>query len=151
LRSEPRQAKSYRMMGKHWIVVGTDFSDGARCALMLALTLAENSGADVVLVHAYEEQPFTSGQEDPTLKILGQLADEIVASGAKRRGIRVEPLVRRGAPWVKLLNVATEYGADFVAVGATGQRGTDAGFPLGGVTSRVLALSARSVIVARPS
>jgi nucleotide-binding universal stress UspA family protein len=139
------------MTGKHWIVVGTDFSDGARCALMLALSLAENSGADVVLVHAYEEQAVSRAQDDPTPKILGQLADEIAASGATRRGIRVEPLVRRGAPWVKLLNVATEYGADFVAVGATGERGAEAGFPLGGVTSRVLALSARSVLVARPS
>jgi len=137
-------------MGKHWIVVGTDFSDGARCALMLALTLAENSGADVALVHAYEEQTVTREQDDPTLKILGQLADEIAASGATRRGIRVEPLVRRGAPWVKILNVATECGADLVAVGATGQRGSEAGFPFGGVTGRVLALSARSVLVARP-
>jgi nucleotide-binding universal stress UspA family protein len=138
-------------MGKHWIVVGTDFSDGARCALILALSLAENSGAGVVLVHAYEEQTVTRAQDDPTPKILGQLADEIAASGATRRGIRVEPLVRRGAPWIKILNVATEYGADFVAIGATGQRGTEAGFPLGGVTSRVLALAARSVLVARPS
>ncbi len=139
------------MTGKHWIVVGTDFSDGARCALMLALNLAHNSGADVVLVHAYEDQAPTSERDDPTSRILGQLSDEIAASGATRRGIRVEPLVRRGAPWVKILNVATEYGADFVAVGATGQRGTEAGLPLGGVTSRVLALSARSVFVARPS
>jgi len=139
------------MTGKHWIVVGTDFSDGARCALLLALSWAENSGAGVVLVHAYEDQTFAMERDDPTLKILGQLADEIAASGATRRGIRVEPLVRRGAPWVKILNVATEYGADFVAVGATGQRGVEAGFPLGGVTSRVLALSARSVMVARPS
>ena len=138
------------MTGKHWIVVGTDFSDGARCALLLALNLAQTSGAGVVLVHAYEEQTPTGERDDPTPKILEQLADEIAASGATRRGIRVEPLVRRGAPWTKLLNVATEYGADFVAVGATGQRGIEAGVPLGGVTSRVLSLSARSVFVARP-
>jgi len=124
---------------------------GARCALLLALNLAENSGADVVLVHAYEEQTPIGERDDPTPKILQQLADEIGASGAMRRGVRVEPLVRRGAPWTKILNVATEYGADFVAVGATGQRGIEAGLPLGGVTSRVLALSARSLFVARPS
>jgi nucleotide-binding universal stress UspA family protein len=139
------------MTGEHWIVVGTDFSDGARCALMLALSLAENLGASVALVHAYEEQTVSGEREDPTPRILGQLAEEIAASGATRRGIRVEALVRRGAPWAKIVNVATEYGADFVAVGATGQRGTEAGFPLGGVSSRVLALSSRSVFVARPS
>jgi nucleotide-binding universal stress UspA family protein len=139
------------MAGEHWIVVGTDFSDGARCALMLALSLAENLGASVALVHAYEEQSVAGELEDPTVGILGQLAEEIAASGATRRGIRVEALVRRGPPWAKIVNVATEYGADFVAVGATGQRGTEAGFPLGGVSSRVLALSSRSVFVARPS
>ncbi|HTA89120.1 MAG TPA: universal stress protein [Polyangiaceae bacterium] len=133
------------MRNEQWIVVGTDFSDGARCALMRALSVAESSGACVALVHAYEEQVGTKDLEDPTPTLLAQLAEEIAASGASRRGIRVEPLVRRGAPWDKILNVATEYGAEFVAVGATGQRGV--GFPLGSVASRVLALSARPVIV----
>jgi nucleotide-binding universal stress UspA family protein len=133
------------MRNEHWIVVGTDFSDGARCALMRALSIAESSGAGVALVHAYEEQAGCKEPDDPTPTLLGQLAEEIAASGAARRGIRVEPLVRRGAPWDKILNVATEYGAEFVAVGATGQRGV--GFPLGSVASRVLALSARPVIV----
>ncbi len=139
------------MTGKHWIVVGTDFSDGARCALMRALSLAESSGASVVLVHAYEELVGSNEPADPTPKLLGQLAEEIAVSGAAKRGIHVEPLVRRGAPWDKILNVATEYGAELVAVGATGQRGIEAGFPLGGVTSRLLARSGRSVLVARPT
>ncbi len=139
------------MMGKHWIVVGTDFSDGARCALMRALSLAESSGANVVLVHAYEELVGGNGPPDPTPGLLGKLAEEIAASGAAKRGIHVEPLVRRGAPWDKILNVATEYGAEVVAVGATGQRGVEAGFPLGGVTTRILVRSARSVLVARPT
>jgi nucleotide-binding universal stress UspA family protein len=133
------------MRSERWIVVGTDFSDGARCALMRALSVAEGSGAGVALVHAYEDQAGGKEIEDPTPNLLGQLAAEIAASGAARRGIHVEALVRRGAPWDKILNVATEYGAEFVAVGATGQRGV--GFLLGSVTSRVLALSARSVIV----
>jgi nucleotide-binding universal stress UspA family protein len=134
------------MKNGQWIVVGTDFSDGARCALMRALSIAESSGAGLALVHAYEEQAEWKQLQDPTPQLLEQLAEEIAASGAARRGIRVEPLVRRGAPWDKILNVATEYGAEFVAVGATGQRGV--GFPLGCVASRVLALSARPVIVA---
>ena len=139
------------MTGTLWIVVGTDFSDGARCALMRALSLAESSGASVVLVHAYEELVGSNELAGPTPKLLGQLAEEIAASGATKRGIHVEPLVRRGAPWDKILNVATEYGAELVTVGATGQRGVEAGFPLGSVTCRILARSARSVLVARPT
>jgi nucleotide-binding universal stress UspA family protein len=133
------------MGDERWIVVGTDFSDGARCALLRALSIAQDSGASVALVHAYEDTSGIEETQDPTANLLGHLAEEIAASGATQRGIRVEPLVRRGAPWDKILNVATEYGAELVAVGATGQRGI--GFPLGSVTGRVLALSARPVIV----
>jgi nucleotide-binding universal stress UspA family protein len=132
---------------ERWIVVGTDFSDGAQRALERALGLAEESGARVALVHAYEEVPGGNAPGDPTPKLLGDLTQEIQASGATRRGVYIEPLVRRGAPWDKLLNVATDYGAELVVIGSSGQRGSIRGFPLGSVASRVLALSTRSVLV----
>lgn len=135
------------MAHERWIVVGTDFSDGAQGALERALSMAEDSGARVALVHAYEEVPGGNTPDDPTPKLLGDLTQEIQASGATRRGIYIEPLVRRGAPWEKLLNVATDYGAELVVIGSSGQRGSIRGFPLGSVASRVLALSTRSVLV----
>jgi len=137
------------MASERWIVVGTDFSDGARDALERALRMAEDSGARVALVHAYEEAPGASAAGDPTLALLAELGNEVVASGATRRGVHVEPLVRRGPPWDKVLNVVTEYGAELVVVGSSGQRGAPRGFPLGSVASRVLALSTRCVLVAR--
>jgi nucleotide-binding universal stress UspA family protein len=136
-------------MSEGWIVVGTDFSDGARDALQRALRVAQDSGAKVALVHAYEDEPDATVADDPTSRLQGQLTLEIAASGAKRRGVHVEPLVRRGPPWEKLLNVATEYGAEMIVVGGCGQRGAIRGLPLGSVASRVLALSTRSVLVAR--
>jgi nucleotide-binding universal stress UspA family protein len=129
--------------------VGTDFSDGAQDALARALRFAKDSRASVALVHAYEDDPGGNAPADPTPSLLGQLAEEIAASGAARSGIHVEPLVRRGPPWEKILNVATEYGADMIVVGRTGQRGATRGVPLGSVTTRVLALSTRCVLVAR--
>ena len=132
-------------------MVGTDFSDGAQRALEQALGLAEGAGAQVALVHAYEDPPGVSpSPTDPTPCLLRQLADAIVASGAVRRGIHVEPIVRRGAPWDKLLNVATEVGAELVVVGSHGQRGSGAGPQLGSVASRVVANSTRAVLLARP-
>jgi hypothetical protein len=77
------------------------------------------------------------------------LTQEIAVSGAPRRGIHVEPVLRRGPPWDKILNVATEYGAEMIVVGSRGQRGAIRGLPLGSVATRVLALSSRSVLVAR--
>jgi nucleotide-binding universal stress UspA family protein len=128
-----------------WIVVATDFSDDARSAFEHALRLAEDSGAHIALVHAYEETPGGDMIDDPTPRLMECLAEEVVASSAAKRGIHVEPCVRRGAPWDKILNVATEYGAEVIVVGKSGQRG----YPLGSVTTRVLTLSKRSVLVAR--
>src|ERR1700722_8475595 len=101
-------------MCERWIVVGTDFSDGSHGALERALRMAEDSGAHVALVHAYEDEPGASAAQDPTSRLQEQLAQEIAAAGAARRGIHVVPLVRRGPPWDKILNVATEYGAEMV-------------------------------------
>jgi nucleotide-binding universal stress UspA family protein len=136
-------------MGRErWLVVGTDFSEGSQGALEQALRLAQDSRANVALVHAYEDEPGSNASADPTCKLLGQLAQEIAASGATRCGIHVEPLVRRGPPWEKILNVATEYGAEMIVVGRSGQRGATRAFLLGSVASRVLALSTRCVLVA---
>jgi nucleotide-binding universal stress UspA family protein len=135
---------------ERWIVVGTDFSDGAHGALESALCLAQDSRAKIALVHAYEDEPGANASSDPTLKFVELLAREVARSGATRRGIHVESLVRRGPPWDKVLNVATEYGAEMVVVGRSGQRGAIAGGLLGSVASRVLALSTRCVLVARP-
>jgi nucleotide-binding universal stress UspA family protein len=134
---------------ERWLVVGTDFSEGARDALERALRMAEDSGARIALVHAYEEAPGANATEDATPGLLAQLVQEIAASSASRCGIQVEPCVRRGAPSEKILNVATEYGAEIVIIGRSGQRGQTGGFPLGSVASRVLTLSTRCVLVAR--
>jgi nucleotide-binding universal stress UspA family protein len=138
------------MTCERWIVVGTDFSDGAHDALERAVRMAEDSGANVALVHAYEEPPAAVLSDDPTHRLMGYLAEEIATSDAARHGVHVEPLVRRGPPWEKILNAATEYGAEMIVVGSTGQRGTTPGVPLGSVAARVLALSTRCVLVARP-
>jgi nucleotide-binding universal stress UspA family protein len=118
-----RAAHFWRMACERWIAVGTDFSDGAREALERALSLAQDSRAKVALVHVYEDELGANAPADPTSRLLGQLAQEIAVSGATRRGSHVEPLVRRGPPWEKILNVATEYGAEVIVVGRSGQRG----------------------------
>jgi nucleotide-binding universal stress UspA family protein len=143
----------HRGLGPHhrsmrWLVVATDFSDGAQHALERALGLALDLHASVALVHAYEDEPGANAPADPTSRLRGQLAQEIAASGAMRRGIHVVPLVRRGPPWEKILNVATEYGAEMIVVGRSGQRGATRAVPLGSVASRLLALSTRCVLVA---
>jgi nucleotide-binding universal stress UspA family protein len=138
------------MQQARWIVVGTDFSDGAQCAFEQALRLAGASGARIALVHAYEEDLETRTPEDAAPIFRARLAETIARTGVNGAGIRIESFVRRGAPWEKLLNVAVEVGADLIVVGATGQRGlSSAANLLGGVAYRVVASSTRSVLVSR--
>ncbi len=135
------------MEQNRWIVVGVDFSDGSMRALDYALKLATEVGANVVCVHAYEDAASTPALDDPAPAIRKQLEDAIAQSAAGSRNIRVDPIVRRGAPWDKLINVATEFGAELIVVGADGQRGASNERLLGTVTNRLAITSSRSVVV----
>jgi nucleotide-binding universal stress UspA family protein len=142
------------MQHGQWIVVGTDFSDGAQCALEHAIRLAGRAGARIALVHAYEDQlgGLSSGADRAT-EVRAQLEDAIARAGENGDGVRIEAFVRRGAPWEKLFNVAVEVGADLIVVGATGQRGAVAatGALPGSVAYRVVSSSTRSVLISRTS
>ena len=120
-------------MRTHWIVVGTDFSEAAQRALAYAVDAASHRGAQIALVHAYED-----GADPQDLR--ARLDDAIARSAAPQLGVVVEPVVRRGSAWDKLKNVATELGADAVVVGTGPGAGT-------GVAARVLSGAKRSVLV----
>jgi nucleotide-binding universal stress UspA family protein len=93
-----------------WIVVGTDFSEAAQHALAYAVEVASRTMARIALVHAYEDGP------DPA-ELRLRLEVAIAHSSAARRGVHVEPVLRRGAAWDKLRNVATDLGADMLVLG----------------------------------
>ena len=56
---------------------------------------------------------------------------------------------RRGAPWDKLVNAASELGATLIVVGAHGHRGPMDSSLVGSVATRVVATSMQSVLVVR--
>jgi nucleotide-binding universal stress UspA family protein len=132
-------------------VVGTDFSDGADSALAQAIELAATANASIALIHAYEDPPGVVPVGDRLVdEVQSRLHEAVDRSGAKERGIRVEPQVRRGAPWEKLANAASDLGATLIVVGAHGERGAMRGLPIGSVAMRVVAHSTQSVFVVRP-
>jgi nucleotide-binding universal stress UspA family protein len=135
------------MQRTRWIVVGTDFSDGAARALDRAVDMASELGATVALVHAFADAPGAQALHDPTFSITADLEACRARSAAARRGVHVEPFVRRGAPWDKLVNLATDLGADLIVVGARGQRSDVQDLFLGTVASRLAAISTRPVLV----
>jgi nucleotide-binding universal stress UspA family protein len=130
-----------------WIVVGMDFSDGAIRALEYALEQAKAVGASVACVHAYEDAPGTPAFDDPAPAIRQQLEELIALRTPTAGNVRVDPIVRRGPPWEKLANVATELGADIIVVGADGQRGAARQGLLGTVACRLVTTSPLSVVV----
>jgi nucleotide-binding universal stress UspA family protein len=130
-----------------WIVVGTDFSDGAAHALDRAVAVAVELGASLAVVHAFDEVGLARALEDPTSDFELELGECVAQSSAASRGVRVELLIRRGPPWDKLVNVATDLGAELIVVGAQGQRGAVHDLFLGSVATRVAAISTRAVLV----
>lgn len=134
---------------KRWIVVGMDFSDGALRALTWAQKLARATGANVACVHAYEDGPSTPASQDPAPALRQQIVDVVAQVVPPSCELRIDSIVRRGPPWDKLSNVATELGADLIVVGADGQRGaSNQGF-VGTVAARLVARAPRSVVVVR--
>jgi nucleotide-binding universal stress UspA family protein len=130
-----------------WIVVGTDFSEGAARALEEAAGLAARVDASVALVHAYEDEPGASLLDDRAPALCAQLEDALEASSARARGVHVEVFVRRGPAWEKLLNVACELGAPLIVVGAKGVGQAPYQRFLGSVATRLAAISTRGVLI----
>jgi nucleotide-binding universal stress UspA family protein len=141
-----------RMERNRWIVVGIDFSDGSARALEYAMRLAADIEARVACVYAYEDALATPALHDPSLELRQQIEEAISGCSWGMPEVRVEPIVRRGAPWDKVLNVATELGAELIVVGADGQRGCSRDGFLGTVAIRLASISSRPVVVvpARP-
>jgi nucleotide-binding universal stress UspA family protein len=135
------------MERNRWIVVGIDFSDGAVRALDYALEHASTVGASVACVHAYEDAPGTPAFHDPAPAIREQLEELILLRTPSACKVRVDAVVRRGAPWEKLANVAMELGAELIVVGADGQQGACGDGFLGTVVNRLVTTSPRSVLV----
>ncbi len=130
-----------------WFVVGTDFSDCAMHALEYALKLAHEVGANVACVHAYEDADDTPAFHDPVPALRGRMERMLTECSPCDGRVRVDAIVRRGAPWDKLTNVAAELGAELVIVGAEGQRGAASSHFLGTVANRVATTSSRSVLI----
>jgi len=130
------------MDNTRWIVVGTNFSEGAHHALAYAITTATQTGARIALVHAYEDSLDPSIDVAPAL--YARLDDVIERSRAARRGVHVEPVLRRGAPWDKLRNAALDLGADLIVIG-TGPKAEP--FAAGSLMTRMLTAARRLVLV----
>src|SRR4051794_7355695 len=107
------------------IVVATDFSEIAGQALDQAVDLAQQVGATVTLVHAYELPiyGFSDGALITTADMAGRIitvAQEALTAAIERRkdsGVAIKPVLRTGIPWDEINAVAADERANLIVVG----------------------------------
>lgn len=141
------------------IVVGTDGSDTAKQAVRQAVELAQQVGATLDIVSAYEPVSTARLREEsrqvpedlswmvnPREDVDSTL--EAAAGIAREAGIEVETFARQGDPADAILDVAEERNAGLIVVGNKGMTGAKR-FLLGSVPNKVSHHAPCSVLIIR--
>jgi nucleotide-binding universal stress UspA family protein len=136
------------------IMVPHDFGDTAQRALEFALDLAAPLGAHVSVMFAYDVLaygfpdapvvPTDSGQVERAART----ALESVVSRARRPGVEVGSVLRRGVAWREIDAAATELKVDLIVLGTHGRRGI-ARAVLGSVAEKVVRTAPCPVVTVR--
>jgi nucleotide-binding universal stress UspA family protein len=141
------------------ILCPTDFSDPAYQALSVALDLAGDYSAELLLSHVVEYlPPLLSGGKDPVSQFqkccqqmesdagerLQQMVKQLMVGQTK-----VKTLIKIGHPAFQISEWAENYGVDLIVIASHGLTGWRQAF-LGSVTARILVLTKRPVWVIHP-
>lgn len=158
----PHTRSRWQLPFKH-VLCALDFSDASLDAVRSALSLAEESGASLTLLHVLE-WPWA----EPPAPALGELPHEqgvalaefrrfLEASAGKRleslipdasRVSRVTTTIRSGKPYLQILDVAAQEQADLIVIGVHGRSPVDLAL-LGSTTNQVVRRAACPVLTLR--
>jgi nucleotide-binding universal stress UspA family protein len=137
------------------VLVGTDFSDPAGRAVERACDLARRFGAALHVVHVWEVPLIVGGaiagsDIDWITPIEGSARSQLgaVVGGLEGSGVVVTSTLCSGAAWDRIVNVATEQGADLVVVGTHGRTGLRRAL-MGSVAEQVVRHSPVAVLTVR--
>lgn len=147
------------------VLCAVDFSDPSLTALQYAVSIANESGAALTLLHVIEwpwvEPPAPAFDELPHEQAAA-LAEfhryleksamarlqTLVPEAVQARGAR-EPAVRHGKPYVEILRVAEEIRADLIVVGVHGRNVVDMAL-FGSTTNQVVRRATCPVLTLKP-
>jgi nucleotide-binding universal stress UspA family protein len=134
----------------HTIVVGADDSKTARQAVIAAATVAQISGASLIIVTAYDPKSVRVQDLPPELRLSTTVhpADQLLRSLAtigQERGLTVSVEAVTGSPVDAVVRVAEMARADLIVVGNKGMRGTRR--VLGSIPNSIAHLAPCSVLL----
>jgi len=139
------------------ILCPTDFSPGSQQALRVAVRIAKDANAELVLAHAWYIPPSAFAGEytfpahviqemiDDSQRGLDAAVRDATAAGAKH----VTGKLVTGVPWAEIVGLLEEHAFDLCVIGTHGRSGL-ARILLGSVAEKVVRHSPCSVLAVRP-
>ncbi len=146
-----------RMSAMRKILCPIDFSAGSKAALSWAEDWAQQFGAALYLLHAYENPVYVlppAGYVGPTVDALSGVRKHLEAeldrwkAEAERSGIKVRADLIEGTPYRTVIDVARDYTPDLIVMGTHGRTGL-AHALIGSVAERVVRLAPCPVLTVR--
>ena len=141
----------------HQVLYATDFSPTSRRAHDTAIALAKLAHARITILFVLAPVILVPGQyvDAQTMVALQNRARElskqqlaVLATRARKAGVRVAVLLREGDPPDQIVRVARSKKADLIVMGTHGRRGLPKLF-LGSVAGRVVAAAPCPVVTVR--
>jgi nucleotide-binding universal stress UspA family protein len=139
------------------VLYTTDFSPASRRAYDTAIALAKLGHARITILFVLAPVLLVPGQyvDAETMVALENRARElsrqqlaVLATRARKAGVRVSVLLREGVPSDQIVRAARSMKADLIVMGTHGRRGLPKLF-LGSVAERVVAAAPCPVVTAR--
>jgi nucleotide-binding universal stress UspA family protein len=139
------------------ILCPTDFSPGSQQALRLAVRMANEADAELVIAHSWYVPPtLFAGEHVFPPRVIQQMADDAqrgldvalmdaTAMGAKR----VSSKILSGVPWVQITSLLDQQAFDLCVIGTHGRTGISR-LLLGSVAANVIRHAPCSVLAVRP-
>lgn len=137
------------------IVIAIDGSKAAEKAFNKAVEVAKSSGGKLILTHIVDTRTFATAEAyDKSLseraeKYARDLLNEYVENANEAGVDNVELVLKYGSPKVAIAKeVAPEYNADLIVVGATGLNAVER-FLIGSVSESIARYSKCDVLIVR--
>lgn len=139
------------------ILIATDGSDRSRLAAEEGIGLAKAINSEVMALYVVNEVAVASAvrqlgsdrkEVQDKLEAAGQKAVGVVKKMGDEAGVKVEALVRTGAPANMIIDVAAAEKADLIVMGSHGESGASK-LLIGSVVQKVLYWASMPVLVVR--